>query len=420
MLAYLTTNDVTQFLGEKPYLGQGKEPGEIAADDVKVLEAGRHRGTPILFLGLQEPETGAASALPSSDFTDPETAVANLKGTPFFSMDVADFAETTVDEVLKASSLAQSGHALSFSEPRAASASMDMFTAGLFAEARSMVDWNQRNKFCPACGSPTYSIWAGWKKSCSTLLPFAEDTGRKPCPTVYVPIPMPSIQTLIFFRSESKGLHNFAHPRTDPVVIMLAINQAGDKALLGRNKKFPGKFYSALAGFMEPGESFEDAVAREMWEEAGVKVWDVRYHSGQPWPYPANLMVGFYATADDTQPIRTDLDNELEDAQWFTREQILAILSHPDGTNIAKRDYKVLNEIQDGPAAEKAKQDQEGAAALAHSDPSIAAKEVKVLVEEPGAPSFRVPPVTAIAGVLIRQWAEGTIQANAVLQKGNL
>lgn len=185
-LAYLTTHDVTSLLGEKPYLGQGKELGEIAEDGVKVLEAGRHRGTPILFLGLQEPESGVASALPSSDFTDPETAVANLVGTPFFSMDVADFEETAVDEVLKASSLAQSGHSLSFTEPRAATANMDAFTAGLFAEARSMVDWNQRNKFCPACGSPTYSIWAGWKKTCTSLLPFAENAGREPCPTMYV------------------------------------------------------------------------------------------------------------------------------------------------------------------------------------------------------------------------------------------
>ncbi|KAG1798332.1 NUDIX hydrolase domain-like protein [Suillus subaureus] len=93
---------------------------------------------------------------------------------------------------------------------------------------------------------------------------------------------------------------------------MLAIDESGEKVLLGRNKKFPGKFYSALAGFIEPGESFEDAVKREMWEEAGVKVWNVRYHSGQPWPYPANLMVGYYATADSSAPIRTDLDNELE------------------------------------------------------------------------------------------------------------
>lgn len=102
-------------------------------------------------------------------------------------------------------------------------------------------------------------------------------------------------------RTRSKGLHNFTHPRTDPVVIMIVIDQSGEKVLLGRNvccpgvfqilalftgnpqKKFPGKFYSALAGFIEPGESFEDAVKRELWEEAGVQVWDVKYHSGQPW-----------------------------------------------------------------------------------------------------------------------------------------
>lgn len=182
-LAYLTTNDVKSFLGDKPYLGQGGEAGEVAPVDVKVLEAARHRGAPIVFLGLQEPDTSSASALPSSDFTDPEAAVANLAGTPFFSMDVAEFEESKIDEVLKSSSLTQSGQTLTFSEPRAATANMDVFNAGVFAEARSMVDWNQRNKFCPACGSPTYSIWAGWKLSCSSLLPWADNTGRKPCPT---------------------------------------------------------------------------------------------------------------------------------------------------------------------------------------------------------------------------------------------
>jgi NAD+ diphosphatase len=92
---------------------------------------------------------------------------------------------------------------------------------------------------------------------------------------------------------------------------MLVMNEARDKVILGRNKRFPPKFYSALAGFVEPGETYEDAVRREMWEEAGVKVWNVQYHSGQPWPFPANLMLGFYATADSSKPIRTDLDNEL-------------------------------------------------------------------------------------------------------------
>ena len=133
---------------------------------------------------------------------------------------------------------------------------------------------------------------------------------------------------------------------------MAVVNEANDKILLGRNvsfrrlifvnslvqffsqKKWPGKFYSTLAGFIEPGEAFEDAVKRELWEEAGLKVWGVKYHSTQPWvrnylnsprdkanpswqPFPANLMVGFYAIADDTQPTRTDLDNELEGMEYL-------------------------------------------------------------------------------------------------------
>jgi len=272
-----------------------------------------------------------------------------------------------------------------------------------------MVDWNQRNKFCPACGSPVYSLWAGWKLSCTSLLPWADNTDRKPCPS-------------------GRGLHNFAHPRTDPVVIMLAIDESGEKILLGRNKKFPGKFYSALAGFMEPGESFEDAVKREMWEEAGVKVWNVRYHSGQPWPYPANLMVGFYATADSSAPIRTDLDNELEDARWYTREEVLAVLRHRSGTDFSRRDYKAMAAIQDGPDANSdANKAQAGIAALAHSDPSIMAKEAAMAkpqeqVDKGDEPPFRMPPLTAIAGVLIQHWAEGKILGNANLlpTKGNL
>jgi len=278
-----------------------------------------------------------------------------------------------------------------------------------------MVDWNQRNKFCPACGSPVYSMWGGWKIACRTLLPWADNTGRTPCPTV-------------------KGLHNFTHPRTDAVVIMIAIDQSGEKILLGRSKKFPFKFYSALAGFIEPGESFEDAVQRELWEEAGVKVWDVKYHSGQPWPYPANLMVGFYATGDSSQPIRTDLDNELEDAGWYTRAEVLAVLAHPQGTNISGRDHKQIGSLIDNRINNQSTPGS-GGTALAHSDPNVKDNEgtseamqaeKQPVHKELDAPMFRVPPLTAIAGVLIRDWAEGRI-SNVVggtgpidIQKGNL
>lgn len=372
-LAFLSTSDVRPFLGPEPFFGQGKEEGELVVESPETqhspTEAARHHSSPIIFLGLKE--NSKSNALPSCDFVDPEAAIANLDGVPYFSIDIFELGLTDerIKEILEASSAAQDGQTLSWSEPRILMSGLDSFSGGVFAEARSMVDWNQRNKFCPGCGLTTYSMWGGWKISCSSLLPWADNAGRKPCIT-------------------SKGLHNFTHPRTDPVVIMIAIDESGDKILLGRGKKFPGKFYSALAGFIEPGETFEDAVAREMWEEAGVTVWDIRYHSGQPWPYPANLMVGFYARADSTQPIRVDLDNELVDARWYTRAEIRTVLRHPSGGKFGKAEYKKMAESVEDRTAET--------------------KMVQIEFKNDD-PPFRLPPVTAIAGVLIRDWVEGKI-----------
>ncbi|KAF9227059.1 hypothetical protein BS17DRAFT_774870 [Gyrodon lividus] len=373
--ALLSTHDVKPLLGSKPYFGQGQNPGEAVAEDTPTLQAARIHGPRIVFLGLKEHNPDTASALPSSDFKDPHAAVANLDGTPYFSVDVADLDESKVDEIVQNSELAKTDVKLAFTDPRTAMGSLDTSTAAIFSMARSMVDWNERNQFCPACGSNSYSLWAGWKLSCSSLLPWADNTGRNPCPS-------------------GRGLHNFCHPRTDPVVIMLVMNEAGDKVILGRNKKFPPKFYSALAGFVEPGESYEDAVKREMWEEAGVKVWNIRYHSGQPWPFPANLMLGFYATADPSKPIRTDLDNELEDASWYTREEVLAALTQTPG---AARDDKIASVWTDDKTRH-----QFGANDVVKAEPL-----------------FKMPPPTAIAGVLIKHWAEGRIEiGNAI--KGNL
>jgi NAD+ diphosphatase len=114
------------------------------------------------------------------------------------------------------------------------------------------------------------------------------------------------------------------HPRTDPVVIMLVTD--GDRALLGRQASWPAGRYSALAGFVEPGERLEDAVAREVLEESGVAVRDVRYESSQPWPFPVSLMLGFHATyASGTAAVGAD--HELEDVRWFTRTEIESALS---------------------------------------------------------------------------------------------
>ncbi|MCP4384285.1 MAG: NUDIX domain-containing protein, partial [Hyphomicrobiales bacterium] len=119
----------------------------------------------------------------------------------------------------------------------------------------------------------------------------------------------------------------------DPVVIMLAVDASGpaERCLLGRQTRFVEGMYSCLAGFVEPGETIEDAVRRETGEEAGIKVGRVRYHSSQPWPFPASLMIGCHAEALTTDITRDEV--ELEDARWFGRDEVLSILAgtHADG-----------------------------------------------------------------------------------------
>ncbi|THG94360.1 hypothetical protein EW026_g7095 [Hermanssonia centrifuga] len=349
--------------------------GEVAADEVKELQAARLHGPGIVFLGLHETDPEAAEALPSSDFSAKGNAAevaAKVKGTPYFSLDVSGVEEKQVDEVLQKSEAGKNGATFAFVDGRQAMSSMDYVVGAIYAEARAMVDWNARNKYCSACGSPVFSLWAGWKLACTTLLPWADNSGRSPCPTAV-------------------GLHNQSHPRTDPVVIMAVVNEVNDRILLGRNRKWPGKFYSALAGFIEPGESFEDAVKRELWEEAGLKVWGIQYHSTQPWPFPANLMIGFYAIADPSVPTRVDLDNELEDARWYTREEILAVLAVPGATTIRSRDLGEADKI----TAENLAGPQSASSTVAGSVPDE--------------PPFKLPPLTAIAGVLVHDWAHDKV-----------
>jgi NAD+ diphosphatase len=160
------------------------------------------------------------------------------------------------------------------------------------AMAKSMVTWHQRHGFCANCGARSSMKEGGWKREC------------------------PSCKAEHF-------------PRTDPVVIMLV--SSGDKALLGRQKQFMPGMYSCLAGFVEAAETIEDAVQREIFEESGIRVTDVKYYMTQPWPYPSSLMIGCSARAtnEDIVVDRT----ELEDARWFDRAE-LALMhkrQHPDG-----------------------------------------------------------------------------------------
>lgn len=164
--------------------------------------------------------------------------------------------------------------------------------AGAIAQASSMISWHDTNRFCGKCGSASQSRIGGYRRDC------------------------PNCGHRIF-------------PRTDPVVIMLPIQ--GERCVMGRSPHFPPGWFSTLAGFVEPGETLEDAVRRETHEESGVSIGRVRYHASQPWPFPHSLMIGVHCEAvSDT--INMD-ETELEDCRWFSRDEVRLMLNeeHPDG-----------------------------------------------------------------------------------------
>lgn len=158
--------------------------------------------------------------------------------------------------------------------------------AAIFATAKSMFEWRRRHGYCAACGEPSVPKEGGWKRQC------------------------PACQAEHF-------------PRTDPVVIMLAYH--GDRCMLGRQEIWPAGMFSALAGFLEPGESIEEACARELAEEAGLRTRNVRYHSTQPWPYPSSLMIGLIAEVEDDEG--TPDQTELSEVRWFTRAEAKRLLA---------------------------------------------------------------------------------------------
>ncbi len=153
------------------------------------------------------------------------------------------------------------------------------------ATAKALLTWHATHCFCAKCGHETKSAEAGWRRDCPAC-----------------------------------GAHHF--PRTDPCVIMLAID--GERCLLGRQARFPPGMWSCLAGFVEPGETFEEAVRREMFEEAGIKTGRVAYYTSQPWPFPMSVMIGFHAEAETTD---LNIDrNELEGARWVERAEVVEML----------------------------------------------------------------------------------------------
>lgn len=180
------------------------------------------------------------------------------------------------------------GETAQFVELRAIASQIPSQQAAIAAQARALVHWHARNGYCAACGSTTLPEQGGALRRCP----------------------------------ECAAEH---FPRTDPVVIAAVVS--GDRCLLGRSAGWPEGMYSALAGFVEPGEKLEDALRREILEEANIRVGGVRYIASQPWPFPSSLMIGCIAQAE-TDAIRVD-HSELEDARWFSRTQVTRALEAP-------------------------------------------------------------------------------------------
>ena len=168
---------------------------------------------------------------------------------------------------------------------RTAAATWPLREATAFAQARAVLHWRARHRFCGACGGALDYERAGWLGRCMQC-----------------------------------GLEHY--PRTDPAVIVAVSD--GARLLLGRQASWPARRYSTLAGFVEPGETLEQTVVREVFEESGVRVRGCRYLASQPWPFPSSLMLGFVAEAEPDEPRAND--EELEDARWFTRDEVGAAL----------------------------------------------------------------------------------------------
>jgi NAD+ diphosphatase len=204
----------------------------------------------------------------------------NESGTVYFTVELPEHDASTADRY--------SGLGV-FRNLRQVSARISRNEGALLAYAQAMIYWHRSHRFCGTCGYPSRNAEGGHLRICT---------------------------------NEDCNIHHF--PRTDPAVIVLV--SAGDRCLLGRSSRWPKGMYSTIAGFVEPGESLELAVAREVEEETGVRLdpEQVVYHSSQPWPFPASIMLGFTVQTEQ-QEIRIDHD-ELEDARWFSRTDIQNLL----------------------------------------------------------------------------------------------
>jgi NAD+ diphosphatase len=197
--------------------------------------------------------------------------------TPYFARDISALTDPL------AASLASHGH---FRDARSAAGLLAPKDIAILGQAKALIDWHNRHGFCAQCGTPTQLADGGYRRLCPVC----------------------------------KAEH---FPRTDPAVIMLVT--AAERCLLARNKRFAGGHYSTLAGFVEPGETIEEAVRREVYEEVRVRVGAVRYFASQPWPFPSNLMIGCFAESEGTD-IEVD-GQEIVAAHWFDKAVVKRLIN---------------------------------------------------------------------------------------------
>lgn len=276
---------------------------------------------------VEDAQTPAVGWLPSADvqrleIDTPPVFLGLDRGVPHFALDVSRLGDPMHELNL--------GAPWQFTDVRAAAARLPMAETGILAQARSQVDWHRRHGFCSVCGERTQPFKGGHVRRCAAC------------------------------RAEH-------FPRTDPVAIMLVVD--GDRCLLGQSAGRLARtgMYSALAGFIDQGESIEEAVRREVFEEAGIRVGEVRYHSSQPWPFPSSLMIGCHAVAE-SRDIRIDAE-EMADVRFFAHEEVRAAMDRVLGAGSA---------LGDAPSRDPA--------------------------------ALRLPGPIAIAHHLIRAWVDGEVR----------
>ncbi|HTT76955.1 MAG TPA: NAD(+) diphosphatase [Candidatus Binataceae bacterium] len=270
-----------------PFAGNPLNRASVKRTDADWIESKRHDPSSLILpLWRLEPlllQANMTTGMPELGLVRPEVvdALAESEAACIFlglDGDKAVFAldVSAAGDAANRTPLAEIGY---FQDARTAAQTVSIKDAAIIAQAKAMIDWHQRHGFCPRCGAPTKIMDAGYRRLC--------------------------------------GQCNAEHfPRVDPVVIMLAIN--GEACLIGRGKQFPRGMFSALAGFVEPGETIEEAVRREVMEEAAVKVDQVTYYAAQPWPFPSSLMIGCFAKAA-TREAKAD-DIEVAEVRWIERE----------------------------------------------------------------------------------------------------